>query len=140
MNTHKHRILVIEDNALNMELVTDLLEAGGFEVCQARNAEDGMAHARSRPDLILMDLGLPDMDGLTATRALRSNPETASVPIIALTAHAMKGHEKAALEAGCAGYLTKPIDTRSFAATVTSFLADKVLRTTLNQLITSYEH
>jgi CheY-like chemotaxis protein len=117
-------ILVIEDNPLNLELVTDLLEAGGFIVWQARTAMDGLCVARAMfPDLVLMDLGLPDMHGLSATQILKSDPATCNLPVIALTAHAMKGDEISALEAGCDGFLTKPIDTRTFAATVRFLLS-----------------
>jgi CheY-like chemotaxis protein len=120
----KKKILVIEDNPLNLELVTDLLEANGFIVCQARTAEEGLRAVRElSPDLILMDLSLPGLDGLAATRALRADPANRYLTIIALTAHAMKGDEALALRAGCDGYLTKPIDTRTFAAKVAAFVA-----------------
>ena len=120
----KKRILVVEDNLLNLELVTDLLEAGGFIVCPARTAEESFRAARElSPDLILMDLSLPGLDGLAATRALRADPATRHLPIIALTAHAMRGDEALALHAGCDGYLTKPINTRTFATKVASFIA-----------------
>jgi CheY-like chemotaxis protein len=119
-----NRILVIEDNPLNLELVTDLLEAAGFIICRALTAEEGLRAARElSPDLILMDLSLPGLDGLAATRALRADPATRHLTIIALTAHAMKGDEAIALRAGCDGYLTKPIDTRTFAAKVAAFIA-----------------
>jgi CheY-like chemotaxis protein len=118
-----NKVLVIEDNALNLELVTDLLEARGFVVLQARAAEEGLRLAREAlPDLILMDLSLPGMDGLTATQELRAGPATRSIPVVALTAHAMRGDEQAALRAGCDGYLSKPIDTRSFVEALTSFM------------------
>ena len=120
----KKRILVVEDNLLNLELVTDLLEADGFIVCQAHTAEEGLRAARElAPDLILMDLSLPGLDGLAATRALRADPATRHLTIIALTAHAMKGDEAIARRAGCDGYLTKPIDTRTLAAKVAAYIA-----------------
>ena len=120
----KQRILVVEDNRLNLELVTDLLEADGFIVSQAHTAEEGLRAARElSPDLVLMDLSLPGLDGLDATRALRDDPTTHYLTIIALTAHAMKGDEALALGAGCDGYMTKPIDTRTFAAKVAAFIA-----------------
>ncbi len=118
-----YRVLVIEDNHINLELVTDLLEAAGFEVYAAANAEDGLQAAKLMvPDLVLMDLSLPGMDGLAATRALRASPATCHLPIVALTAHAMKGDQDIAERAGCNGYLTKPIDTRTFVSSVTSFI------------------
>jgi len=120
----KNRILVIEDNPLNLELVTDLLEAVGFTVCPAGTAEEGIrAVCELSPELILMDLSLPGLDGLAATRALRADPAARHLTIIALTAHAMRGDEALALRAGCDGYLTKPIDTRTFAAKVAAFIA-----------------
>ena len=130
----KKRILVVEDNLLNLELVTDLLEADGFIVCHAHTAEEGFRAARElSPDLILMDLSLPGLDGLAATRALKTDPATRHLTIIALTAHAMKGDEALALGAGCDGYLTKPIDTRTFAAKVAAFVAAADLRLTKPQ-------
>jgi CheY-like chemotaxis protein len=117
------RILVVEDNPLNLELVTDLLEASGFEVTPARTAEEGIRlAAEAPPDLVLMDLSLPGMDGLAATRILKGDARTAGLTILALTAHAMKGDEAVALAAGCDGYLTKPIDTRTFARSIAQFL------------------
>jgi len=117
-------ILVIEDNDLNRELVTDLLEARGFIVYQAREAEEGLRLARELlPALVLMDLSLPGIDGLAATRALRADPVTRHLTVVALTAHAMKGDEKTALSAGCDGYLTKPIDTRTLAGKMETFIA-----------------
>jgi two-component system, cell cycle response regulator DivK len=118
-----YRILVIEDNAANMELVTDLLEAAGFSVYPAASGEQGLRAAEAiAPDLVLMDLSLPGLDGLATTRALRKHPATSHLPIVALTAHAMKGDQEVALRAGCNGYLTKPIDTRTFVSSVSAFL------------------
>ncbi len=117
-------ILIIEDNLLNLELATDLLEANGFVVASAQTAEDGLRRARElMPDLVLMDFSLPGMDGLSATRNLKADPATHHLIVVGLTANAMKGDEQAALDAGCDGYLTKPIDTRNFVATVTQFIA-----------------
>jgi two-component system cell cycle response regulator DivK len=117
------KVLVIEDNPVNMELVTDLLETRGHEVQQAGTAEEGIETAkRRRPDIILMDIALPGIDGLTATGLLKQNPQTKSIPVIALTAHAMHGDAEKAMAAGCAGYITKPINTREFAVTVEQFV------------------
>jgi len=133
------RILVVEDSPLNLELVTDLLEVAGFIVCPARTAEEGLRAARElSPDLILMDLSLPGLDGLAATRALRADPATRHLTIIALTAHAMKGDEASALRAGCDGYLTKPIDTRTFAAKVAASIAAADSRLTEPQTACPY--
>ena len=117
------KILIIEDNLLNLELTTDLLEANGFVVHSAQTAEEGLRLARELlPDLVLMDFSLPGMDGLTATKNLKTDPATNHVSVVGLTANAMKGDEELALNAGCDGYLTKPIDTRTFIAAVTKFI------------------
>jgi CheY-like chemotaxis protein len=117
------KILVVEDNPLNMELTADILGAAGYTVLQAENAERGIALARAEsPDLILMDIGLPGMDGLSAVEILREGTETREIPVVALTAHAMKGDEEKALVAGCNGYITKPIDTRALPGEVAAFI------------------
>ena len=135
----KKRILVVEDNPLNMELATDLLEAVGFIVCGAHTAEEGLRAAHELlPDLILMDLSLPGLDGLAATRALRADPATRDLTIVALTAHAMRGDDAIALGAGCDGYLTKPIDTRTFAAKAAAFIAAAESRLTEPQAACQY--
>jgi CheY-like chemotaxis protein len=118
------KILIIEDNVLNLELATDLLEAKGFVVSSAQTAEEGIRMAQEiLPDLVLMDVGLPGMDGLCATKELKANPATRHLTIVGLTAHAMKGDEEIARNAGCDGYLTKPIDTRTFVESTTRFIA-----------------
>jgi len=117
------KILVVEDNPLNMDLTADILGAVGYVVLQAENAERGIALARAeRPALILMDVRLPGMDGLRATEILKREVETQEIPVVALTAHAMKGDEDKALAAGCAGYITKPIDTRALPGEVAGYL------------------
>jgi two-component system cell cycle response regulator/two-component system cell cycle response regulator DivK len=118
-------ILIIEDNPLNVELATDLLEAAGFQIRSTSTAEDGIHLARQLlPDLVLMDISLPGMDGLCATKTLKSDPATSQLKVIGLTAHAMKGDEGTALDAGFDGYLTKPIDTRGFVTTIRDFIAE----------------
>ena len=117
------KILVVEDNPLNMELVTDLLEVSGYEVLQANEAQTGIDMAvQTGPDLILMDIQLPGMDGLTAIRCLKRDTRTNAIPVVALTAHAMVGDQEKAEAAGCNGYLVKPIDTRQFPKFLESFL------------------
>ena len=117
------RILVIEDNPLNLELVRALLEAHGYEVIDSGSAEEGIERARTeKPQLIFMDLGLPGTDGFAATQLLKADAATRHIPVVALTAHAMKGDDERARQAGCDGYMTKPIDTRSFPAAVARFL------------------
>jgi CheY-like chemotaxis protein len=118
------KVLVIEDNPVNMELAADLLELAGYVVLQAGDAGSGIEMARSQsPHLILMDVGLPGMDGLAAAGILLQDDLTRRVPVVLLTAHAMKGDEEKARDAGCVGYITKPIDTRTFAATVAALIA-----------------
>lgn len=119
----RYKILIVEDNPLNLELEADLLEANGFDVVKAQSAEAVVDLTRSlKPDLILMDLSLPGMDGLAATQALKAESQTRVIPVIAVTAHAMKGDEEKAMAAGCDGYLTKPIDTRTFSKAIMRFL------------------
>jgi CheY-like chemotaxis protein len=116
------RVLVVEDNKPNMELVTALLETFHCKVLQAWTAEEGIRIAGTEsPALILMDISLPGMDGLTATAALKKDPATKNIPVVALTAHAMKGDEEKALAAGCVGYIAKPIDTRAFPHAIRDF-------------------
>lgn len=117
------RILVIEDNVSNMKLATFLLESAGHTVLPATDAEAGLASARAdRPHLVLMDIQLPGMDGLQATALLKADPETASIPVIALTALAMKGDSERIRAAGCDGYIAKPLAYREFLAEVDRFL------------------
>ena len=116
-------ILVVDDNNLNLELVTDLLEMAGYGVRQARTAEEALSDVRvTRPDLILMDIGLPGMDGHAAVKALKQDPETRDIPTVALTAYAMAGDEERARESGFDGYITKPIQTRLLADTIERLL------------------
>jgi len=116
-------ILVVEDHPLNLQLVRDLLEAEGYAVLHAGTAEEGLAIARKRlPALILMDISLPGMDGLAATRILKADPATQHIPVVALTAHAMKGDAERAFAGGADGYLTKPIDTRAFPRAIAELL------------------
>lgn len=115
-------ILVVEDNDLNRQLFTDLLEMGGHDVRTCTTAEDGLRIARlQRPDLVLMDIQLPGMDGLEAVRQLRADPEIAGVKCVALTAQAMRGDQDMAVQAGFDGYITKPIDTRRFVQEVSAY-------------------
>ena len=116
-------ILVIEDNEMNMKLARSLLQLGKYSVLEASDAENGIQLAREHhPDLILMDIQLPGMDGLTATREIKNDPAMKDISIVALTSYAMQGDEEKARDAGCIGYIAKPIDTRSFLQTVGQFL------------------
>ncbi|PJF28907.1 MAG: two-component system response regulator [Phototrophicales bacterium] len=105
------RVLVVEDNRDNMMLIQDLLMVLRYEVITALNGIEGVEKATSElPDLILMDLSLPEMDGWTATKTIKANPITAHIPILALTAHAMVGDREKAIDAGCDDYISKPIN------------------------------
>jgi len=121
MSTH---ILVVDDNPLNLKLASEVLEFEGYQVSRAENADQALAQLdTNRPDLILMDISMPGMDGLTLTQKLKAHPATRDIVIVILTASAMAGDEAKAKGAGCDGYITKPIDTRSFPAQVASYLA-----------------
>ena len=120
------RVMVVEDNALNMKLVRTLLRLEGYEVLEVRSGEEAVAAAAERlPDLILMDIQLPGMGGLEACARLKSDPRTAAIPVLALTSYAMPGDDRRAADAGCIGYITKPIDTKTFVGTVAEFLRDR---------------
>ncbi|MBI1807105.1 MAG: response regulator [Ignavibacteria bacterium] len=117
------RILVVDDNPTNLKLACTVLEREGYEVERAEDAEQAMVVVkRTVLDLILMDIELPGMDGLTLTRKLKSDERTKHIPVVALTAFAMKGDDQKALQAGCVGYISKPIDTRKLIAQVEQFL------------------
>lgn len=119
----KSRILVIEDNRDNMTLIADVLASLDYEVLQATDGEQGVETARQEiPDLILMDLSLPRMDGWTATRTIKAESNLQHIPIIALTAHAMVGDRERALEAGCDDYISKPINLRELASKLSDYL------------------
>jgi len=116
-------ILLVEDNPSNLELTRLILQGGGYHVEAATDGQEGLLKAKElKPALILMDLQLPGMDGLAATRALKADPETADIKVVALTANAMKGTREEALQAGCVGYITKPIDVKRFVRDVTELL------------------
>lgn len=117
------KILIVEDNPLNLELISDILEAKGYAITAAVTGTDALKQVDiEAPDLILMDIQLPGIDGLTVTGMIKKKPGLEDIPIIALTAHAMRGDEKKAREAGCDGYISKPIDTRAITKTIQSFL------------------
>jgi two-component system cell cycle response regulator DivK len=117
------KVLVVEDNPANMTLATFLLKSAGHTVLSATDAESGLTLARSeQPDLILMDIQLPGMDGLQATALLKADEATRAIPVIALTALAMKGDEERIRAAGCDGYIAKPLAYRDFLATISILL------------------
>ena len=116
-------ILVVEDNPMNLKLVRDILKQSGYRVAESTTGEEALDALKFiRPDLILMDIQLPGMDGLRAARLLKDNPETCNIPVIALTAHVMKGDEVRAKEAGCAGYIPKPIQPGELTRQIATFL------------------
>jgi two-component system cell cycle response regulator DivK len=119
------RILVVEDTEDNRRIIGDLLTSVGYEVIEAVDGEEGVAMAEShRPDLILMDIQLPEMDGYEATRRIRAIPQLAEVPIIAVTSYALSGDEAKARAAGCDGYIAKPFSPRELLAKVREFLPE----------------
>jgi two-component system, cell cycle response regulator DivK len=117
------QILVIDDNPINLKLAVDVLECAGYQVLKAEDAEKAaLIIQENKPDLILMDIALPGMDGLALTRKLKASPATKDIRVIAMTAFAMKGDDQKAREAGCDGYITKPIDTRALPGQVAEYL------------------
>ena len=120
-----NRILVIEDNEDNRRIIRDLLTSLGYELIEAADGVEGVAMAQShRPDLILMDIQLPEMDGYEATRQIRAVPGLKTVPIIAVTSYALSGDEAKARDAGCDGYVAKPFSPRELLAKIREFLPD----------------
>ena len=120
------KILLVEDNAVNRRLAGFLLRSQGYEVREATTALEAFEMLKNNhPDLIVMDIQLPGMDGLEVTRKLKEQPATADIPVIAVTSYAMKGDREKALAAGCAGYVTKPIDKNIFIQEVAAHVGSK---------------
>jgi two-component system cell cycle response regulator DivK len=118
-------VLVVEDNELNMKLFHDLLEASGYDTIQTRNGLEAIELARKhRPDLILMDIQLPEVSGLEVTKWIKEDDDLRLIPVIAVTAFAMKGDEERIRQGGCEAYLSKPISVTKFIETVKSYLGD----------------
>ena len=116
-------VLVVEDNDLNMKLFHDLLEAHGYRILQTKNGRDALRLAREHhPDLILMDIQLPEISGLEVTKLIKSDDSLRQIPVVAVTAFAMKGDEEKIREGGCEAYIAKPISVAHFIATVERFL------------------
>ena len=118
------RILVVEDNEMNMQLVEFLLDEGGYAILKANSGEEALTVARNGEpiDLILMDIHLPGVDGLSVVRELKADARTKTIPILALTAHAMRGDKDRFLQAGCDGYISKPIDVKTFLSSIEPFV------------------
>jgi len=120
------KILLVEDNEMNRDMLSRRLERRGYTVVMAEDGAKGVALARSdSPDLILMDMSLPVVDGWEATRQIKAAPETKGIPVIALTAHAMAGDEERALASGCNDYETKPVDLPKLLAKINALLQNK---------------
>ena len=116
-------VLIVEDNELNMKLFHDLLEAHGYDIIGTRNGIEALDLARRhRPDLILMDIQLPEVSGLEVTKWLKDDPELRSIPVVAVTAFAMKGDEERIRQGGCEAYLSKPISVAKFIDTVRQYV------------------
>lgn len=118
-------VLVVEDNDMNMQLVEYLLEEGGYAIVKAVNGEEALEIARNgtpAPDLVLMDIHLPGMDGLSVVREMKADERIGRIPILALTAHAMRGDRDRFLEAGCDGYISKPIDVKTFLSSIEQYM------------------
>ena len=124
MTDRPQSVLVVEDNDMNMQLVEYLLEEGGYQIVKAASGEEALSTARGGEpvDLILMDIHLPGIDGLSVIREMKNDPQTGAIPILALTAHAMRGDKDRFLEAGCDGYISKPIDVKTFLTSIKSYL------------------
>jgi two-component system cell cycle response regulator DivK len=121
----KQKILIVEDNQVNLELFMDLLNVGGYECLHTTKGEEALDIAkRERPDLVLLDIQLPNMDGLTVGKLLKLHDETKNIKAIALTAYAMKGDKEMFLEQGFDGYISKPIKIKEFIDTIKGFLKD----------------
>lgn len=121
-----NKILIVEDNEINRKLIKTILKTKGYLLSEARDGEEALqAVVRERPDLILMDIQIPKIDGLEATRRIRKMEGLGNTLIVALTAHAMEGDREKILEAGCNGYLTKPINTRTFIEEIEALLEKK---------------
>ena len=119
----KPRVLIVEDNVDNFELVRFLLERAGYEVLSAANGVEGVdAAKREQPDLVLMDLSMPEMDGWKATAQMKAEETTRHIPVLALTAHTLPSERKRAIDAGCDGYISKPINVASFDKLVATLL------------------
>jgi two-component system cell cycle response regulator DivK len=118
-------VMIVEDNELNMKLFNDLLEANGYRTIKTRNGLEALDLARqTRPDLILMDIQLPEVSGLEVTKWLKEDDDLHSIPVIAITAFAMKGDEERIRQGGCEAYISKPITVSTFVETVKSYLGD----------------
>ena len=119
----KESVLIVDDNEMNVKLLRWVLEKNGYEVHTAGDAKSARATIRAvRPCLVLMDIQLPDIDGLQLTREFKADPDLRDIPVVAVTSYAMKGDRQKSLDAGCDGYITKPIDTRQFPLDIQKYV------------------
>ena len=122
----KTKILIIEDNEQNIYLITFIMERSGYEIIQARDGREGIETAKkTKPDLILLDIQLPKMDGYAVARELKSSKDLADIPVVAVTSYAMTGDREKVMEAGCTGYIEKPINPDTFVSEVEKHLKNK---------------
>jgi len=129
-------ILIVEDEPKNMKLLRDLLQRFGYEILEASDGEEGVISAREKiPNLILMDIMMPKMDGLEATRIIKADTKTKHIPVIALTSYAMKGDREKTIEAGCDGYIAKPIDIQEVLKTIENFLTTQEKEFSADKLV-----
>jgi CheY-like chemotaxis protein len=123
------QILIAEDNAVNRELLRELLEPCGFSVLEARNGQEALAMIeQSQPDLLLLDISMPILDGFAAVRKIRENPRLSALPVVAITAYAMQGDREKILDSGFSGYLSKPVDSRSLAQELERHLGKRCVK------------
>ena len=126
MNDYSKKILIVDDNEDSRDLVVKVLKNKGYQMVEAVDGEDALEKAESEnPDIILLDISIPKLDGYEVTRRLKSREKFRNIPIIALTAHAMKGDKEKALEAGCDGYISKPINVHELPDQIKSYMKDK---------------
>jgi CheY-like chemotaxis protein len=129
----KSKVMVIEDNEQNMYMITYLLESYSYEVIQSFNGIEGIKKAKEeKPDIILLDIQLPEMDGYNITREIKKNEELKNIPIIAVTAYAMMGDKEKAIDAGAIGYIEKPIDPDTFVSQMEAFLPPHIVQRSKN--------
>ncbi|MGL1891387.1 MAG: response regulator [Spirochaetaceae bacterium] len=127
IKTHSKTILVVEDDKKNLRLIRDLLVFSGYKVLEARDGRQGVDITKSnKPHLVLMDIQMPVMDGIEATSLLKKDPDICDIPVIALTSYAMRGDKQRFLDAGCDGYITKPIDISNFLVEIEKYLKDNL--------------
>jgi two-component system, cell cycle response regulator DivK len=141
MKSHGRKVLVVEDNPLNRELLQAVLEAAGYTVLTAENAISGIERAKlERPDIVLMDVQLPELDGLEATRLLLADAATSDIPVVAVTAHVKKEDEERSLAAGCVLHVPKPVDTRALPEIVARVIDEAAAKRSAGATVDLEDH